>query len=79
MDELIKAKIETLPEERSASGMVRVTRCRCGDLNCTALLVFDGSTKAVAVEGGYMTLRCAVRKELITREQALESRSGGQD
>jgi len=68
---LDKTKIETLPEERSPSGMVRVTRCRCGDLNCKALLSFDGSMKGLAVGDGYMTLRCAMRKYLITREEAL--------
>ena len=72
MEELNKAKIETLPEEHSPSGMVCVTRCRCGDLYCTALLLFEGSMKGVVVGDDYVTLRCAIRKELITRKRPLE-------
>jgi len=78
VEELNRAKIETLPEEHTPSGRVHVTRCRCGDLDCTALLSFDGSTKAVAVGGGYMTLQCAIKKGLITREKVFrEMKSQG--
>jgi hypothetical protein len=78
VEELNKAKIAALPEERTPSGMVRVTRCRCGDLNCMALLSFDGSMKGVAVGDGYMTLRCAIKKGLITREEAFREMESGE-